>query len=72
MSVLVVGYRHRIEPAELGDCQDPDCPSVAAAEVLLVASYSKATIDTGRDHEFVRVCGDCDERRLLAWFADES
>jgi hypothetical protein len=45
-NVSVVGYRHLIEPPELGDCGDPDCRTVAVSTdpwVLAGGGESAAT-----------------------------
>lgn len=67
MNVMVAGYRNLLEPAVLGDCEDPECITVAATGelVLIVASYRLAGLDP------MRVCATCDERILRRWIADD-
>ncbi len=78
MSVQVIGRRLRIEPPELGNCEDPECLTVSAQSIaywgddrslLLVAMYS---VGDRRENRWQRVCAPCDERRLRAWLEGES
>ncbi len=83
--VSVSGYRHLLEPPELGDCQDPECRTWATGADF-IASRNPWTGDgtpPGRglllvamyadadQSSWSRVCANCDERILRRWLAEQ-
>jgi hypothetical protein len=70
--VRVAWARLRLDPPELGTCEEPSCRSVSIGlvEPFLVAVYATPG-DGARGPVVLRVCGPCDERILERYFADE-